>query len=227
MRSWRVVRNRSRRFWTLSGCQRPRCWHGRIVVELLGGLAVFVGAFIPLASIPMVIVLVVAIFSVHLPNGFPSIKLMSVDAAGAHFGQPGYETDLLYCGARCPGVGRLRPLGAGLAPAAALQSGKNRHRFSDCRRAEATAHVTREKRAVGVAYRAENLVAPARFSLCRLNSRERRSDLIACSGISKVGIPARERRTRAVLLTELSIQHAMIGLTLSRPIDRRCVPMIA
>jgi putative oxidoreductase len=41
-------------------------------------------------------VLFVAIFTVHLPNGFSSIKLLSVDAAGAHFGQPGYETDLLY-----------------------------------------------------------------------------------------------------------------------------------
>lgn len=33
---------------------------------------------------------------VHLPNGFSSIKLLSYDAAGAHFGQPGYEIDLLY-----------------------------------------------------------------------------------------------------------------------------------
>jgi putative oxidoreductase len=38
----------------------------------------------------------VAVLTVHLPNGFPSIKLQSYDAAGAHFGQPGYETDLLY-----------------------------------------------------------------------------------------------------------------------------------
>jgi putative oxidoreductase len=67
-----------------------------ILVELLGGLAVLAGALIPLASIPMVIVLLVAIFTVHLPNGFSSIKLQSVTAAGAHFGQPGYETDLLY-----------------------------------------------------------------------------------------------------------------------------------
>ena len=67
-----------------------------ILVELLGGLAVLAGAFIPLASIPMAIVLLVAIFTVHLPNGFSSIKLQSVTAAGAHFGQPGYETDLLY-----------------------------------------------------------------------------------------------------------------------------------
>ena len=47
----------------------------------------------------MAIVLLVAIVTVHLPNGFSSIKLMSVDAAGAHFGQPGYETDLLYLAA--------------------------------------------------------------------------------------------------------------------------------
>ena len=67
-----------------------------IFVELLGGLAVFLGAFIPLVSIPMVIVLLVAIFTVHLPNGFSSIKLQSVTNTGAHFGQPGYETDLLY-----------------------------------------------------------------------------------------------------------------------------------
>jgi putative oxidoreductase len=67
-----------------------------ILVELVGGAAVLLGVFIPLASVPMAIVLLVAIFTVHLPNGFSSIKLLSVDSAGAHFGQPGYETDLLY-----------------------------------------------------------------------------------------------------------------------------------
>jgi putative oxidoreductase len=67
-----------------------------VLVELFGGLAVIVGAFIPLASVPMAFVLLVAIFTVHLPYGFSSIRLQSVTAAGAHFGQPGYETDLLY-----------------------------------------------------------------------------------------------------------------------------------
>jgi putative oxidoreductase len=67
-----------------------------IGAELVCGLMVLVGLLIPLASIPMVVTLLVAIFTVHLPNGFSSIKLLSVDAAGAHFGQPGYETDLLY-----------------------------------------------------------------------------------------------------------------------------------
>ncbi|HLZ85528.1 MAG TPA: DoxX family protein [Caulobacteraceae bacterium] len=67
-----------------------------IIVELAGGLAVLLGAAVPLASVPMAAVLLVAIFTVHLPNGFSSIKLQSVTATGAHFGQPGYETDLLY-----------------------------------------------------------------------------------------------------------------------------------
>ena len=67
-----------------------------IGVELIGGVLIVLGALVPIATIPMVIVLLTAIFTVHLPNGFSSIKLHSFDAAGAHFGQPGYETDLLY-----------------------------------------------------------------------------------------------------------------------------------
>jgi putative oxidoreductase len=70
-----------------------------ILVEIGGGLLILAGAFVPLAAIPMIVVLLVAIFTVHLPNGFSSIKLLSYDAAGAHFGQPGYETDLLYVAA--------------------------------------------------------------------------------------------------------------------------------
>ena len=67
-----------------------------IAVEIVGGLLILFAAFVPLAAAPMIVVLLVAIITVHLPNGFSSIKLMSYDATGAHFGQPGYETDLLY-----------------------------------------------------------------------------------------------------------------------------------
>lgn len=67
-----------------------------IVVEIVGGLFVLAGAFVPVAAVPMIAVLLVAIFAVHLPNGFSSIKLVSYGLSGAHFGQPGYETDLLY-----------------------------------------------------------------------------------------------------------------------------------
>ena len=70
-----------------------------IVIEVIGGLLILCGAFVPLASVPMIAVLLVATLTVHLPNGFSSIKLLSYDASGAHFGQPGYETDLLYLAA--------------------------------------------------------------------------------------------------------------------------------
>src|SRR5438552_16216861 len=67
-----------------------------IVVEIVGGLAVLLGALVPLASIPMAAVLLVAMFTVHLPYGFSSIKLQAVTAAGVQFGPPGFETNLLY-----------------------------------------------------------------------------------------------------------------------------------
>jgi putative oxidoreductase len=67
-----------------------------ILVELLGGFAVILGAFVAFASLPMAAVLLVAMFTVHLPYGFSSIKLVAVTAAGAQFGPPGYETNLLY-----------------------------------------------------------------------------------------------------------------------------------
>jgi putative oxidoreductase len=67
-----------------------------ILVEVFGGLAVFLGAFVTLASLPMAAVLLVAMFTVHLPYGFSAIKLMSVTSGHAHFGPPGYECDLLY-----------------------------------------------------------------------------------------------------------------------------------
>lgn len=70
-----------------------------IIVELIGGLAVLAGALVPLVSISMAAVLLVAIFTVHLPFGFTSIKLMSIGPDGPHFGPPGYETDLLYLAA--------------------------------------------------------------------------------------------------------------------------------
>lgn len=67
-----------------------------ILTELFGGLAILLGALVLLASLPMAAVLLVAMFTVHLPYGFSSIKLVAVTAAGPQFGPPGYECDLLY-----------------------------------------------------------------------------------------------------------------------------------
>ena len=70
-----------------------------IGLELLGGVAVLLGAFIPLVSVPLAAILLVAAITVHLPYGFSSIKLREVTAAGPQFGPPGYETSLLYLAA--------------------------------------------------------------------------------------------------------------------------------
>jgi putative oxidoreductase len=67
-----------------------------ILIEVFGGLAILLGAFVPLVSVPMSALLLVAIFTVHLPYGFSSIKLISVTSGQARFGPPGYECDLLY-----------------------------------------------------------------------------------------------------------------------------------
>lgn len=66
------------------------------VIELLGGAAVLLGAHVALAAVPMTIVLLVALFTVHLPFGFSSIKFLAVTAEGPQFGKPGVECDLLY-----------------------------------------------------------------------------------------------------------------------------------
>jgi putative oxidoreductase len=67
-----------------------------ILIEIFGGLAVLLGALVPLAALPMAGVLLVAMFTVHWPYGFSSIKIMSVVSGRAQFGPPGYECDLLY-----------------------------------------------------------------------------------------------------------------------------------
>ena len=65
-----------------------------ISVELLGGAALLFGAFIAWASLPAIVVLLTAMFTVHLPYGFSSIKIKAIVDGRAQFGPPGYECDL-------------------------------------------------------------------------------------------------------------------------------------
>jgi len=67
-----------------------------IATELLTGIAILIGGFVSLVGIPSIILLAVALFTVHLPYGFSSIKLLGVSNGRAQFGPPGYECDLLY-----------------------------------------------------------------------------------------------------------------------------------
>ncbi|MEP7074835.1 MAG: DoxX family protein [Acidobacteriota bacterium] len=55
-----------------------------------------IGTFVPLVSLPLATILLVAAFTVHLQFGFSSIKLKEVTPGGSQFGQPGVELDLFY-----------------------------------------------------------------------------------------------------------------------------------
>jgi putative oxidoreductase len=67
-----------------------------IAIELIGGALVLAGAFVQIASIPLAVVLLVAIITVHWQYGFSSIKLVAVTDAGPQFGPPGVEVALIY-----------------------------------------------------------------------------------------------------------------------------------
>jgi len=91
------------------------------LVEVLGGLALIAGAFVALASIPLIINMLVALFTVHLPNGFSFIHVTGMDAKGMPiFGMPGYEVNLLYIA----GFATLALLGAGAFSVDAMRQGR-------------------------------------------------------------------------------------------------------
>ena len=66
------------------------------LLELSGGLAIFIGAFTRLAAIPLIGVMLTAMFTVHLKYGFSSINTIGLTPTGPVFGPPGYEVALLY-----------------------------------------------------------------------------------------------------------------------------------
>lgn len=67
------------------------------LVEVLGGLALIVGAFVAVAGVLLIVDMLVAMFTVHLPNGFNFMNITGMTPEGMPtFGMPGYEVNLLY-----------------------------------------------------------------------------------------------------------------------------------
>lgn len=91
------------------------------LVELAGGVAILAGAWVRLASIPLAVVLLSALVTVHLPYGFFSVKLVEVTPHGIRFGTVGYELVLLY-------LGGLAALAAGGPGALSLDHWRRRRR---------------------------------------------------------------------------------------------------
>ena len=66
------------------------------LLELGGGLCLMAGLAVPTLVGPLAVVMLTALFGVHLRYGFSSIRLEALTAAGARFGPIGYELNLLY-----------------------------------------------------------------------------------------------------------------------------------
>jgi len=67
-----------------------------VFIEILGGLAILAGAFVRVVSVPLIVMMLVAMFTVHLRYGFSAINTIGLTADGPQFGPPGYEVTLLY-----------------------------------------------------------------------------------------------------------------------------------
>ncbi len=66
------------------------------VLELLGGLALFVGAFVAIVSIPLLCSMIGAMLTVNQRYGFSAVNTIGLTPSGPVFGPPGYEINLLY-----------------------------------------------------------------------------------------------------------------------------------
>ena len=66
------------------------------VVEFFGGMMLIAGAFVGVVSVFLIVNMLVAAFTVHLPHGFNFLNVTGMTDAGPTFGMPGYEVNLLY-----------------------------------------------------------------------------------------------------------------------------------
>ena len=81
------------------------------LLEFVGGVSLMAGAFVVPLTVPLIMIMLTAMFSVHFRYGFSSVRLRAVTPAGAEFGPIGYEMNLLYIAALTTlaftGAGRL------------------------------------------------------------------------------------------------------------------------
>lgn len=89
-------------------------------LELAGGTLILLGAFVSFISIPLIVVMLAAMLTVHLKHGFSSVKTIGLTPDGPQFGPPGYEINLLYIA----GLVSLMLTGAGKLSLDAWQWGR-------------------------------------------------------------------------------------------------------
>jgi putative oxidoreductase len=65
-------------------------------IELLGGFAILIGAYVVITAIPLLLTMLVAMLAVQWRYGFSSVATIGLTSTGPKFGSPGYEINLLY-----------------------------------------------------------------------------------------------------------------------------------
>lgn len=66
------------------------------LTELIGGLAMFIGFMVSITALPLISIMLVAMFGIQIHYGYSSVKTIGLTLGGPIFGPPGYEINLLY-----------------------------------------------------------------------------------------------------------------------------------
>jgi len=66
------------------------------LLEIFGGLTLLTGAFVALVSIPLILLMLGAMFTVNIKYGFSAVNTIGLTPEGPQLGPPGYEINLLY-----------------------------------------------------------------------------------------------------------------------------------
>jgi putative oxidoreductase len=69
------------------------------LTELAGGSALILGIGVAIVCIPLIVSMLVALFTIHIHYGFSAVNTIGLTASGPQFGPPGYEINLLYIAA--------------------------------------------------------------------------------------------------------------------------------
>jgi putative oxidoreductase len=66
------------------------------LLEIFGGLALLIGAFVTIVSVPLIVSMLGAMFTVNIKFGFSAVNRIGLTPEGPQLGPPGYEINLLY-----------------------------------------------------------------------------------------------------------------------------------
>src|SRR5262245_10759893 len=95
------------------------------LLEILGGLALLMGAFVAIVGIPLILSMLGAMLTVNVKYGFSAVNTIGLTPEGPQFGPPGYEINLLYI----DGLLALILGGAGPLSVDALRSRRRQQHF--------------------------------------------------------------------------------------------------